>query len=87
VESLDPNATAIQEKLLSDHPELLDLNRTLFQDRPLKVQFAMQAQGEMAGATAWRAYAAAASDPLAAELLRSCSALEESNAAFLNTLA
>ena len=86
VESLDPNASAIQEKLLSDHPELLDLNRTLFEGRPLKVQFAMQAQGEMAGAAAWKAYAAGASDPLAAELLRSCSALEEANAAFLNTL-
>jgi hypothetical protein len=87
VESLDPNASAIQERLLSDHPELLDLNRSLFEDRPLKVQFAMQAQGEMAGAAAWRAYAEAASDPLTAELLRSCSGLEESNAAFLNTLA
>ena len=26
VESLEPNATAIQDNLLSDHPELLDLN-------------------------------------------------------------
>lgn len=87
VESLDPEASAIQDRLLTDHPELLDLNRTLFEDRPLEVQFSMQAQGEMAGAAAWKAYAAGASDPLAAELLRSCSALEEENAAFLNTLA
>ncbi|HTG16877.1 MAG TPA: hypothetical protein VK747_16640 [Blastocatellia bacterium] len=86
VESLDPNASAIQDKLLSDHPELLDLNRTLFEGRPLKVQFAMQAQGEMAGAAAWRAYAAAASDSSARELLQSCSRLEEANAAFLRGL-
>lgn len=86
VESLDPNAFAIQDKLLSDHPELLDLNRTLFEGRPLKVQFAMQAQGEMAGAAAWRAYAAAASDSSAQELLQSCSPLEEANAAFLRGL-
>lgn len=86
VESLDPNAFAIQDKLLSDHPELLDLNRTLFEGRPLKVQFAMQAQGEMAGAAAWRAYAAAASDSSAQELLQSCSLLEEANAAFLRGL-
>jgi len=46
VESLVPDASAIQDKLLSDHPELLDLNRTLFEGRPLKVQFAMQAEGE-----------------------------------------
>jgi hypothetical protein len=86
VESLDPNAFAIQERLLSDHPELLDLNRTLFEGRPLKVQFAMQAQGEMAGAAAWRAYAAAASDSSARELLQSCSLLEEANADFLRGL-
>lgn len=86
VESLDQDASAKQERLMSDNPDLLDLNRTLFEGRPLKVQFAMQAQGEMAGAAAWKAYAAAASDPLAAELLGSCSSLEEENAAFLQTL-
>ena len=86
VESLEPNAAAIQDKLLSDHPELLDLNRTLFEGRPLKVQFAMQAEGERAGAAAWRAYAAAASDPSVQELLQSCSPLEQTNADFLQTL-
>jgi hypothetical protein len=86
VESLDPNASAIQDKLLADNPDLLELNRTLFEGRPLKVQFAMQAQGEIAGAAAWKAYAAAASDPLAGELLQSCGPLEEANAAFLQSL-
>ena len=86
VESLEPNASAIQARLLSDHPELLDLNRTLFEGRPLKVQFAMQADGERAGAAAWKAYAAAASDPSVRELLQSCSPLEQANADFLQTL-
>ena len=86
VESLDPDASALQDKLMTENPDLLDLNRTLFEGRPLKVQFAMQAQGELAGAAAWRAYAAGASDPLAGELLQSCSSLEEENAAFLQTL-
>jgi hypothetical protein len=86
VESLEPNASAIQAKLLSDHPELLYLNRTLFQGRPLKVQFAMQADGERAGAAAWKAYAAGASDPSVRELLQSCSPLEQANADFLQTL-
>ena len=85
VESLEPNASAIQAKLLSDHPELLDLNRTLFEGRPLKVQFAMQADGERAGAAAWRAYAGA-SDPSVKEVLLSCSPLEQQNADFLQTL-
>ncbi|HXI88538.1 MAG TPA: hypothetical protein VNO24_00865 [Blastocatellia bacterium] len=86
VESLEPNVSAIQGKLLADHPELLDLNRTLFEGRPLKVQFAMQADGERAGAAAWKAYAAAASDPSVRELLQSCSPLEQANADFLQTL-
>jgi hypothetical protein len=86
VESLEPNASAIQDKLLSDHPELLDLNRTLFEGRPLKVQFAKQAGGERAGAAAWKAYAAGASDPSVQELLQSCSGLEQTNADFLQTL-
>jgi hypothetical protein len=86
VESLERNAAAIQDKLLSDHPELLELNRTLFAGRPLKVQFAMQAEGERAGAAAWRAYSAAASDPSSRELLQSCSALEQANADFLQFL-
>jgi hypothetical protein len=86
VESLEPKATAIQDKLLSDHPELLDLNRTLFEGRPLEVQFAMQAEGERAGAAAWMAYAAGASEPSVQELLRSCSPLEQANADFLQGL-
>lgn len=86
VESLAPNASAIQDKLLSDNPDLLDLNRTLFEGRPIEVQFAMQADGERAGAAAWSAYAAVASDPSAQELLQSCSPLEQANADFLQTL-
>ncbi len=86
VESLHPNAAETQNKLLTDHPEVLDLNRTLFEGRSLKDQFTMQARGERAGAAAWRAYAAAAADSAAQELLQSCSPLEEANAAFLQSL-
>lgn len=86
VESLDPNASAIQDKFVSDHPELLDLNRTLFAGKPLKVQFAIQAKGERAGAAVWSAFAAGASDPSVRELLQSCSPLELANADFLETL-
>ena len=86
MESLNPTASAIQNKLLSDNPELLELNRTLFLDRPLKVQFAMQAAGERAGAAAWKAFAAGASEPSAVELLQSCSPLEQANADFLESL-
>ena len=86
VESLVPNASAIQDKLLLDHPELLDLNLDLFEGWPLKVQFAIQAEGERAGAAAWRAYAAATLEPSAKELFESCSPLEQANADFLQSL-
>lgn len=85
VESVVPNASAIQEKLLADHPELLDLNRSLFEGWPLKVQFAIQAEGERAGAAAWKAYAAAVSDSAVQELFERCSKLEQANADFLQT--
>jgi hypothetical protein len=86
VESLNPYTSAIQDKLLAGNPELQELNRTLFKDRPLNVQFAMQAAGERAGAAAWKAFGAGASDPSARELLQSCSPLEQANADFLQTL-
>ena len=86
VESLHPNAAEIQTKLLAENPELLALNRTLFEGRPLTDQFTMQAGGERAGAAAWRAFAAAAADPSVQELLQSCSPLEEANSAFLQSL-
>jgi hypothetical protein len=86
VESLVPDAFAVQDALLSDHPELLDLNRSLFDGRPLKVQFAIQAEGERAGVAAWKAFAAAVPDPSAQQLLLSCSALEQANVDFLQTL-
>ena len=86
VESLHPNAAEIQNKLLAANPQFLELYRTLFEGRPIKDQFTMQAQGERAGAAAWIAYAAASSEPAARELLQSCSTLEEANAAFLHSL-
>jgi len=86
VESLVNDAAAIQDRILSENPDLLELNRTLFAGRPLKVQFAMQADGERAGAAAWNAFAAVPKEPSSQELLRSCSALEQANADFLQTL-
>lgn len=86
IESLFPDASAIQDRLLSQHPDLLDLNRTLFEGRPLLVQFAIQAEGERAGSRAWNAYAASAPDPSTRELLQSCSSLEQANADFLESL-
>ena len=86
VESLMNDAAAIQDRILSENPDLMELNRTLFAGRPLKAQFAMQADGERAGAAAWNTFAAVTQDPSSQELLRGCSALEQANADFLQTL-
>ena len=86
VESVFTDAEAIQQRLLADNPNIEELNRTLFEGRPLEVQFAMQAQGERAGAAAWAAFAAAADDDRVKTMLDSCRPLEEANAEFLDTL-
>ena len=86
VESVFADAAAIQQRLLADNPSLEELNRTLFEGRPLEVQFAMQAQGERAGAAAWASFAAASGDERVKTMLESCSPLEEANAEFLETL-
>ena len=86
VESLYPDAQARQEKLMVDNPELGELNRTLFADRPLAVQFAMQAVGERAGAGAWTAFSAASDDDQVRQTLSGCSPLEAANAEFLESL-
>lgn len=92
VESLAPNAAAIQEQLQKDHAEIADQYFALFDGWPLAEQFAMQAEAERAGAGAWRAYADAADAADAAnneeeaKLLRSCAPLEEENADALDQL-
>lgn len=86
VESLHAHAAEDQKALLAENPELLVLNRTLFEGRLLTDQFSMQAQGERAGAAAWRAFALATTDAPTQELLLGCSTLEEANAVFLQSL-
>ena len=86
VESVFADAAEIQQRLMADNPDLAELNRTLFEGRPLDVQFTMQAQGERAGAAAWASFAAGAADERVQTMLESCSPLEEANAEFLETL-
>ena len=76
----------MQARLLSDNPELEELNRTLFADRPLTDQFTMQANGERAGGAAWGAFAAVSEDERSRSILGSCTALEEANAEYLEAL-
>ena len=86
VESLRPDAAAVQERLLKDHSEIRDQFFELLDARPLREQFAMQAEAERAGAAAWRAFAAAADSEAEAEALRACAPLEEESAAALEQI-
>jgi len=86
VEASISGAADIQRDLQERHPELLELNRSLFAGRPLADQLTMQARGELAGAAAWRAFAARETDPKRREAFLACAPLEEENSAALETL-
>jgi hypothetical protein len=86
VEGLYPDASSIQGALLSDHPELDEVNRTLFAGRPLADQLTIQARGERLGAATWRSFARAESDPRRRDVLLSCAPLEEDSAHVLESI-
>jgi len=86
VESLYPNAGSVQQDLLAANPDLLKINRTLFEPLSLEEQFQLQAQGERLGAATWRAFAEHASDPRAREVFLACAPLEEKSAELLESL-
>ena len=83
VEGLYPDAAAIQQALLGAHPEVQEINRTLFAGRPLPDQFTIQARGERLGAATWRAFARHATDQTARETFLACALLEEASAIVL----
>ncbi len=86
VEALHANAEAIQREILEKNPDLQDLNRTLFEGRPVSQQYTIQAQGERLGAATWRSIAQQQTDPSAREVYLACAVLEEESALVLETL-
>ncbi len=86
VESLDPAAVEVQQRILDENPDLANLNDSVFGQRPLDEQFRIQAAGERAGAASWTAFSDAATDPRFRDVFRSCVELEIANAAFLESL-
>jgi hypothetical protein len=85
-EALFPDAAAIQSEILAKHPDLADVNRSLFAGRPLKVQFRIQANGERLGAATWRAFAKQESSSAARDTYLACAELEEASAVVLESL-
>jgi hypothetical protein len=86
VEALFPDAAALQRDLRAKHPELPELNRSLFADRPLAEQFAIQANGERLGAATWRSFARQEEDGARRAALLACAELEEASAKVLDGL-
>jgi hypothetical protein len=86
IEAMFSNAKVLQKELLDQAPELIEVGRSLFSPLSLQDQFALQAQGERAGAATWRAYAAQASDSKLQEQFLQCAILEEKSALYLESL-
>jgi len=86
VAALYPDAASVQQALRTDHPELDEINDSIFAGRPLAEQFAIQAAGERAGAAAWRAFAQHADRDAARAAFLACAELEEESAAYLDSL-
>ena len=85
VESLFPDADVIQRDLRAKHPDLVEINRRLFADRPLYDQFAIQARGERLGSATWQAFARE-SRGAAQQTFLTCAGLEERSAEVLETI-
>ena len=85
VEALYPESAAAQADILAKHPDLADVNRAIFADRPLADQYAIQAQGERVGASTWRSFAERA-EPSARQTFLACAELEEQSAAVLESI-
>src|SRR5579862_8223996 len=83
VEVLYPDAGRVQRDIAARNPDLLDVNRVLFADRPLEDQYTIQARGERLGAATWRSLAKQV--PHARETFLACAELEEASAAVLES--
>lgn len=86
IEGMHANAVAIQEQMRAQHPELVDINSSLFAGRPLHDQFTIQANGERLGAATWRSFARGETDAGRAKVLETCAQLEEASAAVLERI-
>ena len=85
LEGMYPDASAIERDILTNNPDLQEINRGIFAGRSLEEQFTIQAQGERLGAATWRAFAQAASGA-STEVFLACAELEEASALVLERL-
>ena len=86
VEALYPEAASVQREILAGHPDLPELNRSLFAPHAVQQQLTLQAQGERLGAATWRAFAKHPASDEARKTFLGCALLEEQNADFLESI-
>lgn len=86
VESLYPDAAAVQADLLVKHPDIEQAYRDLFSGHQIQDQYAIQADGERLGAATWRALARDADRDEQRKVFFDNAELEEASAAMLEAL-
>ncbi len=86
IEALDPDAAAIQQKLLAELPDLEAQVLAVYADRSLEEQWEIQRRGERAGKKTWETFAAAEDNAQAQAVLLACAALEDESASFLRSV-
>jgi len=85
IEKLYPDASTSVAEIRGKSPDLVEINRNVFEGRPLREQFTIQAQGERLGAATWRAFAQNATGE-AISVFLACADLEEESARVLEAL-
>jgi hypothetical protein len=83
VEVFYADATAIEEQILRQNPDLVSIDRDAFAGRPLADQLLIQARRARLGSAAWRALAQHENDEARNRAFRSCAEFEELNALVL----
>ena len=80
IESMYPNASEVIAQISADNPDLNNLQDAVFGDYNLRMQFAIQAQGERRGHARWHLFAEKVTDPKAIKIFNDCADLEMASA-------
>jgi rubrerythrin len=83
VEALYADAATTEREVLAANPDIVEITRSLFGERPLDEQMLLQARGERLGAATWRRLAREDERADARATFMECARLEEESAGFL----
>ncbi len=86
IDALHPCAADLHARIDRENPDLQDRYTSIFDGLSLPEQFAVQAEGERAGAATWRAFARDCTDEAHRKEYLACAQLEEQSAEILERL-